>query len=1630
MITGYRIRPLRTYLWVLAGAVLLGSPLLAQVVIRDRADDRGKQNISVYVNESSEAAHKFRSGREMEQKKAWQNAAEFYHEVLTKHAANVVLDRMDSAGRPIRYGGVKNAVQEHLARWPQEGLNVYRSRFEPLATAMFDQAVRGGPKELQQIWELYFVTEAGKRAGLRLMDLWWESGDFAVVASLGERLLEWHPTLGPDAPMVLYRTALCHHLNGDAAGAARRLEDLRNRHPNARGVVGGREVLLAEQLDYELQHAPLFSAVASGDSWPMFGGNPSRDKLSSASAQPGAQIYSIKLSSWSPPTGGTNEQTRRQLQQQWDNANKSGMNTGVIPAIDRGQLFFQDGQRVYAVNLESGVPLPGWALTHGGGGDRIGQYTAPSVSTGPTANPYGTNFAQPSPQWTVTVTDTSVLAVMGRPTLRAYYGGSVVPRSATRLVCLERETGHERWAVRPDELSAAKDAKDSPLASKSLEFSGSPLVVGDNVFVIARGGTQMQVEDCVLVCLGAEKGELRWLSYVASANTTRSPYYYQPTNATDSLSHLAYAGGRVYVLTNLGVVGAIDAFTGGVAWLALYPRLDLPDARMAAVASRARDARPRTPWMANALIVQEGKVFALPSDGTHLCVYDAATGDEVNRLRLAHLQSRESQPPQVLLNVSGDELIVASANPAAGNTAPSDVLTCVNWRVYNERDAEKKKEEMDRLMIRWHTNAFAPIQGRPFVTSDLIYVPTKSALWAVNPRNGKVVKEFLAEVSAWKEGGWGNVIVAEDHVVVASPAAVSAYTDLDAVRTKYRTLIAASPGDPDPRLLMSEVMFNAGDLEEALRSMDEAITALGGAGSLRSGPQRERLFSDAITFAQKLSPSRREGPHVAGAKGRQFAFEFFDRAALAADTTAQQVSWRLLRADFIRAVDQAGGNGDLVEAVRLYQDVLGDAAMRLVPLSTSDGRNSGDLAEQSISELIDRAGRSVYAVHEQAAADLLASIRATNDPQRLLTVAESYPNALAAREATRLAADAYETSGNARMAGRLLWRLHQRYRSRMDQAERVAVNEGMARNYLRTGDYAVAAKCLLRAVNDGGNGRATLSQPMVLPDGTALATRAGGDVKTLLQALEAIQPLASQTPPYTLPDLHLPAPRTRPPVPAFQALDDRSIVPGVAKLLVPSRSMPWLARHDRVVVWTGQNLACYAPPSDRPMWSSDALADVPVGLMWIEGQPLVWSSAQIALLDPHTGRPLWKSDIRRLGAGEAAIAAAGAAAEPEEPVVAPIRPGDKADRINAGNVMIINGQVIQGGVMLGGGRMVIPEPPAAPGGDEQVHHVRPIAGRVVISTTFGRVLAIDLGDGKALWQARPAKRPLERMEATSDFVVVRARDEDGFHLMAFDAYGGQRIWRQRFDINRGQIPVNMALAADGTLVWTMAGQAVNNRMQSRLIAKDLHEPGAQATWEQLSERNYTNMARPEQLVIAGHQILAVCDNGNLVERRSLQTGKPLPFGDGTSVLTTSAVRSNDARLFLDGGRLYVVSQRSLIAYNINRADPKDWAPFPTGSETTNTSDLILGRDHLVAVDSPGWTRDGKAPGDGRFRLRAFSRKLISDEPDLAARKESGLLVTDWVIDEATPISQFQGFEGGICYLTADGRLCFLRGSRK
>src|SRR6185437_8235833 len=234
----------------------------------------------VFIPESSSAQERLALAGRMERQKEWNKAADLYQEILTdpKYAAKVVPAEADAEHRLFR--SVEDLVMQRLARWPSEGLDVYRARYEAQASAMMNGIKGTNNYALHQVFSRYFVTDVGKTAGIALMDQYLESGEFRAASDIGNRLLKWHPNIAADRAGVLYRTALACHLAGDEQGAKDALDNLKKQDPTAKGTVRGAEVVLADSLATELS-SPVPTAMGGGaaDTYTTFGGDASRNHV-------------------------------------------------------------------------------------------------------------------------------------------------------------------------------------------------------------------------------------------------------------------------------------------------------------------------------------------------------------------------------------------------------------------------------------------------------------------------------------------------------------------------------------------------------------------------------------------------------------------------------------------------------------------------------------------------------------------------------------------------------------------------------------------------------------------------------------------------------------------------------------------------------------------------------------------------------------------------------------------------------------------------------------------------------------------------------------------------------------------------------------------------------------------------------------------------------------------------------------------------------------------------------------------------------------------------------------------------------------------------------------------------------
>jgi outer membrane protein assembly factor BamB len=1501
----------------------LGAALLPDVLAADApssalpGDLYNKDNTAgVYVRDSAVAMEKMALGQRMANLEQWSKAADIYQEILEKYSDRVVPSLWDDQQRPVQYTSVTEAVRQALCKWPAAGLDVYRARYETTAANLLAGAGGDGAKLHQILW-LYFPTDSGRDAGIQLMDLYFESGDYAAVGQIGRRLLKWHPNLVAQRPMVIYRVALADKLCGDDEDAQRQFDELRRQWPQATGTIGGRDVVLTDLLAQQMSTVGAVEATGS-DSWVTIGGDFSRNKVSTTTIRPGARLYSLALPG-DQSLKDADPNVRRELAMQDATQEQMGARLGIMPVVDHGQLFFQDNVNLYGVDLDSGVPLTGWAATWPGGVYKL--------DGGMRALPAGQ-------QLSLSVSDKYVAAVMGLPDRLG--GGGEDLQNPARLVCLDRSSGKLLWTTSTAQLP------DSTGALRSAELASSPLIIGENVYVIGHGGPGQQFEDCYVICFNAADGQFRWASYVASAGGDALGVI-SPDGmivVSDVVSDLASAGGRIFFITNLGAVAALDAYTGSIEWLNIYRDQNLPppnnQAFSAILQNRLGVPIMYAPWKYNPALVTNGRVFVFPSDDKYLFIYDAGSGQEIKRIWLSDLpDSSESSKADTILGVRGDWVYLAGPSRAWR----------LNWQQY---DHDKNPIPDDT----WATADF-DARGRGFLTADALYLPTESALRRIILKNGMIdPRDGTFPKNNWdaEQEGPGNVIAAEDHVIVAGNHYVAVYTDVALARQRLDKQVAAAPGDPGPRLHYAEVMFASGQIDIALSKLQEAFGLL---ASNSDPAMRGRAFNDAMRFAARLAARPADSAQIS---------QVFDLAAIAATSPMQKSEYRLDRARF----DHSQGADPA--AIALYQEILADPSMSraavLDPTDNSDAPAALIVRREIAQILQSPQGKAAYAQVAKAAEAALDRAKSAGDPLAMRQIAEEYPNSDSAPVAMRYAAAAFESRGDWRPATLQLRHLLSQY---PDQPRPVILEE-MARNYLKlTGGLATAQGRLALAASAAPD--QNLSAPLVLPDGSVLKDM------TLSQASGALNRLASPEAP--LPDLHLVTTEQRA---AYRQRTGRWLadpfaaaqtIPNVQAMVVP---LDGFCRYDRLIGWNQKSgLMVFPTQPAGPICNSPDVNLPPDGAAWVDAGLLVWCGDVTYLIDPQSGATRWVADLD---------------ATPP--------PQDQADA-------------------------------SAP--PERIQLAQPLHDKIILATNLGRLAAINFSDGKIAWQTRPVNHEIDRLLANDDFTVVRCSIDQARNLIVFDSNDGQTLGQKTFASDNVDGPINLALADDGTLVYTLADRLCIQDLFDATPGPDGMEPKFATVPAPEAPQIFSSATDPSQLLIAQGRVFALSDQGKSVRVYDLTTGKSWTFRgpDGQDhadlPLSTDSFGSPNVTLRIHGRYLYVLSPQNLKAYEIDHPWLNWSAPAPV-REMRDFEELLFGRDDVIVTDRQRPPLTASYQTGTRINLQAFSRALVNNDPE----KESGLGPYKHSVIEPGDITAFQPYEGGIAYF-AGGAIHLLPGGR-
>lgn len=1573
---------------------------------------------AVFVPDSSKAADQFRLAERLEGQREWAKAADVYQEIVDRLGDRVMPAAGDGVSPGIaRFETVARQVERRLARWPEAGLRVYRERFERAAAEL---AATDEPAAWSEAVDRYFVTDAALEAALKLVDHRLETGELAGAEVLIRRLLETHPSLdGATASParrreVLVRGAVVAAGLGDAGTAEARLTRL-----EAAGgpvLLAGAEAT-AERVREEVERALAWSASGAADevaSWPMPGGTPSRSGVSSATARPTARVAVIELPEMPARRGGrpVNPAVLQQQRDHEERARRDGTAAVILPSADRGQLFFQDGSRLWGVSLESGLPLPGWVVTHGG--STPGVYTLPS----PVA-PVNSH------QYSVTLTADSVLAVMGFADVRAQQWLGLEPTpSSSRLVRLERETGRVVWESLPRQWPEAF------ARYRQLDLFGSPVVVGANVYIAALGSNGNQFNDAYVVCLDLESGRPNWVTFVASAAGAMQMWM-DGTAAWATVTHLAAEGGRVFFQTNLGAVAALDGVSGRPEWITTYPRESGGDrfGRQRTLRTSILPGAVR-PWAYNPPIVRGGLVFTLPTDSRELLVLDAADGRIVQRLPMAEFDRAD-----MLLHADDQRVIVGSESS----------LFALQWRRYRPPPLADGEDGP----VLWRSElAGSAVRGRPFVTRTAIYVPTQARLLMIDPVGGKAMAAVPDYGRRW-EGveGQGHVLAVGDQLVIGGMGRVELHTDLTLAEMRYREAAAARPRSAEPRLRWAEVLFNAGRVDDAMSLLEEAATLLrgGDGGDPGDGPgdgpggSRGRLYAASMSMGDALVRQAGVGPsgRAAGAGGAvagagpltaaqsallEKAGGFYRLSARAASSAAEQVEYRRRLAGVLGALGRADA------AVDVWQEVLANAALRDVPVQEESGgftTPAGRVARREVTELV-RRFPSAYERFEREAARSFAE--ATSVPE-LLNVARHYPNARVAPEAMMRASELLQVQGEWRSAERVLRELfvtYAAYPRRGDVAEamaRVAAATpgrlGVVQARLAMGARLFPEHRLTGPLTDGH------VPPRVLADAGVRFAEALSAVRTK-RAVESAAMADVGLPDEVETERYRQTHRAR--IDAVRLMPSRD-VPRVLSVVPTER-----ARADAVVVQLAGGELGVVSPRQGLSWKVRSPGPATAGAAWVgtgatggedvspaggtAGLLLAWDDRSVAAYAaPPTataghregqkapaGVRLWRLETDTLPALE--VARGLVEADDRGPandndnagVVRVIRQGNQ-------HIVIRGNAVFRANVLMNVRGAAVQRPPG-----EAIVRATLSGDRLVVATATGRVLCVSPADGSILWQTRATAALPERLLANEDFVVVVAVDEGGSQVVALDADSGTVLWR-RTASDPARAPINAALSDDGMLVFTVA---------DRLCGKDLSDPTETLTFETPSDPSapFIGMSGPRQLVISDGLVLAVTDQEQFVRLYSLADhGRPLRYpqpgrddargnaagGGGepavdavlaTRLRVTQQPAEPSAAVHVDGSRLYVVTSRSVVAYDL-RDGREQWHQLAAEGDAP-FAQLHLTRRHVLATTQPV-----AMPGEGGVRVLAMSRSDVNG-------RESGLRVHEFTLGGGRLLSGASG----------------------
>jgi outer membrane protein assembly factor BamB len=650
---------------------------------------------------------------------------------------------------PMRFTGFTPAALPLLGEMDAALLKMYREMYDPDAEAALERMGTGAAvADLYDFFKVYFYTSYGREAFERIIEAFFERGDYREVIWAWDRYGSLLP--GVSLPS-LARVCLSACRVADRDRAVEMYALVKLRYPDGVILVGSTEKNAAKYLYEQVVNAPRHPPVTRrrGDS--TIYGSPFvvEAKSDDFDFTGPAWVRSTRVfhrnlharACRDLTTGKTvwvlwkdvprdykerEEFFRKRNLDQGSSVGGSFRENGAPPYGDHpynpvvfdDMVLINNGKDVTCFSAKDGSVI--WR--HVTNIDDLGMLNAQQSGRRlaiwrPVKFPYTTVVPQENAVYVTMESDCVV-----ERALREFREGKGAKsyNTGSELKCLDLKTGRVRWST-----SSSDDTFPS-----SLYFYSAPKYKSGVLYyctAVCKDRVFQGLSWIYTIALDAKTGQLLWKTPLAEITGRLALNLAEGTPITAATPEVQED--TVIALTNSGVIASMRACDGGINWVAKYeqnlpknPRRDLLSGEVIYGITDNRANNPPVVW--------GGMVFAMPNDSDYLFAFDATTGKLLWKVSAVRRETRryDKEPErcnQFLIDSDGTSYLIGVGVLAI------DIDGNVKW------------EHPTAGSVKYRTLSGTTIYktgGRGALLEDCVAVPEPDRLLLLDKRTGKISK--------------------------------------------------------------------------------------------------------------------------------------------------------------------------------------------------------------------------------------------------------------------------------------------------------------------------------------------------------------------------------------------------------------------------------------------------------------------------------------------------------------------------------------------------------------------------------------------------------------------------------------------------------------------------------------------------------------------------------------------------------------------------------------------------------------------------------------------------------------------------------------------------------------------------